>query len=237
MATRKKFIQVEVPLINEVIEVLGTPETLHKKSIKLDLSRKLKGKNLEITFKIFNQDNELAAFPKKMLISRSYISRAVRKGTSYVEDSLKIKAKDIRLTIKPLLVTRKKVSRVVRKNLRNTAKEFLIEYTKEKNYLDICEESLSGELQQKLLPKLKKVYPLSFCDIRILETKELEKADLGKPKQKPKEETEKPVEKDKEKKEPKPEKEKPEKKEIKKKTKEPKTKTPTKTKKEPKPKK
>ena len=31
-----------------------------------------------------------------------------------------------------------------------------------------------------MLPKLKKVYPLSFCDIRIFETKEIEKIDLSK---------------------------------------------------------
>ena len=31
-----------------------------------------------------------------------------------------------------------------------------------------------------MLPKLKKVYPLSFCDIRVFETKELEKIDMEK---------------------------------------------------------
>jgi len=31
-----------------------------------------------------------------------------------------------------------------------------------------------------LLPKLKKVYPLSFCDIRVFETKELQKIDIEK---------------------------------------------------------
>jgi len=64
--------------------------------------------------------------------------------------------------------------------LRNTAKEFLLEYTKEKEYLEICNEIFDGTLQKILLPKLKKIYPLSFCDIRVFETRELEKIDLGK---------------------------------------------------------
>jgi len=180
MAIRKKFIDVEIPMINESVSVLGTPESLHKKTIKLDMSRKLRGKNLEITFEIFNQDNQLKAFPKKMIIMKAYIRRATRKGTSYVEESFETKCADIRARVKPLLITRKKVSRVVRKNLRNTTKEWLINYAKEKNYIFICEEILSGELQRALLPKLKKIYPLAFCDIRIFETRELEKADFGK---------------------------------------------------------
>jgi ribosomal protein S3AE len=176
MAIKKKFIDVEIPAIETTIGVLGTPEELDKKTIKLDLSRKMKGKGIEIVFKIQNNDGKLIAFPKKIQLIKSYIQRMMRKRTSYVEDSFITSCKDIRIIIKPLLITRKKVSRAVRRNLRNTAKEFLIKYLSEKNYLEICDEILAGELQRTLLPKLKKVYPLSFSDIRIFETKELEKA-------------------------------------------------------------
>jgi phage-related protein len=51
---------------------------------------------------------------------------------------------------------------------------------KEKEYLEIYNEILDGTIQKAMLPKLKKVYPLSFSDIRIFETKELEKIDLEK---------------------------------------------------------
>ena len=178
MAVRKKFIDVEIPSIESTVGVLGTPEELDKKTIKLDLSRKMRGRGLEVIFKIKNSDGKLIAFPKKIELMKSYIQRMMRKRTNYVEDSFTTPCKDARAIIKPFLITRKKVSRAVRKNLRNTAKEFLIKYLEDKNYLDVCDEILAGELQKTMLPKLKKVYPMSFSDIRVFETKELEKAEL-----------------------------------------------------------
>ena len=104
----------------------------------------------------------------------------MRKRVDYVEDSFTARCADIKATVKPLLITRKRVSRAVRRNLRNTTKEFLLEYLKEKDYNDICNELIDGILQKAMLPKLKKVYPLSFCDIRIFETKEIGKIDIKK---------------------------------------------------------
>ncbi len=180
MAERKKYIEVKVPFLDSTIRVLGTPEDLDNRTIKLDLTRQLRGKGLTIRLRIFNMDGKLIAVPNNMELVKSYIRRMMRKRADYVEDSFRARCSDIRVTIKPFLITRKKVSRAVRRNLRNTAKEFLLEYTKEKEYLEICNEIFDGTLQKILLPKLKKIYPLSFCDIRVFETRELEKIDLGK---------------------------------------------------------
>ena len=180
MAERKKYIDVQVPIVGETLRVLGTPENLNNKTIKLDLTRQLRGKGITIKLRIFNQEKKLVAIPNKIELTKSYIRRMMRKRTDYVEDSFQAKCADIRVTIKPFLITRKKVSRVVRKNLRNTTKEFLLEYTKEKNYIEICNEIINGTLQKTILPKLKKIYPLSFSDIRIFETKELEKINIEK---------------------------------------------------------
>lgn len=180
MAEKKKYIEVETPFLNSTMRVLGTPETLHDKTIKLDLTRKLRGKGLTIKFRIFNQEGKLVAIPNTMELVTSYIRRMMRKRTDYVEDSFQARCSDIRVTIKPLLITRKKVSRAVRKNLRNTARELILEHTKERDYMTMCNEILDGTLQKAILPRLKKVYPLSFCDIRIFETKELQKIDLEK---------------------------------------------------------
>ncbi len=180
MAERKKYIDVKIPFLESTMRVLGTPDDLNNKTIKLDLTRQLRGKGLTIRFRIFNIDKKLIAIPNDMELVKSYIRRMMRKKSDYVEDSFQARCSDIRVKIKPLLITRKKVSRAVRKNLRNTTKEFLIEYVKDKEYLEVCNEIFNGTLQKTLLPKLKKVYPLSFCDIRVFETKELEKIDLEK---------------------------------------------------------
>ena len=178
MATRKKFIDVELPIVREILPVLGEPEALHKKTIKLDLSRKLKGRGLEVTFLILNKDKKLVGYPKDLVLMRSYIQRMMRPRVNYVEDSIAISCKDISARIKPFLITRKKVSRAIRNSLRKTAREFLIEYVKDKTYMELAQEVIFGNIQKEMYPKLKKVYPLSLCEIRILETSEIEKADF-----------------------------------------------------------
>jgi ribosomal protein S3AE len=180
MAERKKYIEVQVPFLNESLRILGTPEELHNKTIKLDLTRKLHGKGLTLKLRIFNQEGKLFAIPNNLHLATSYIRRMMRKRTNYVEDSFQAQCSDIKVTFKPHLITRKKVSRVVRKNLRNTSKKFIKDYTKERDYITVCQEIFDGTLQKTLLPKLKKVYPLSFCDIRVFETKELDKIDIAK---------------------------------------------------------
>ncbi len=175
MALRKKFQEVKVPILDETISVLGTSESLNKKTIKIDLSRKLRGKSLELILKIYNKE-KLIAFPKRLSLMKFYIRRMMRKHISCVEDSIQVKCKDIKAIIKPFLITRKKVSRAIRNHLRSELRQFLVDYAKEKDYLTICDEILNAELQKIILPKLKKIYPLSFCEIRVFETKELDKA-------------------------------------------------------------
>jgi len=178
MATRKKFIDVNLAMVNETLPVLGEPESLVGKTIKLDLSRKLKGRGLEVVFQILANGKELTGYPKNMTLMRSYITRMMRKRVNYVEDSFTSSCKDIPVTIKPFLITRKKVSRAIRNNLRRTTKEFILEYTKTKTYMELAEAILFGEMQKEMYPKLKKVYPLSLCEIRVLELKDVSKADL-----------------------------------------------------------
>ncbi len=179
MAEKKKFIDVEIPILHKSIRVLGTLKDLDGRTIKLDLARQMRGKGLIVTFHIFNFEEKLIAVPKKTELIKSYLARIIRKRTDIVEDSFLAHCSDIRATIKPFLITRKKVSKAVRRSLRNVSREFLLNYLKEKSYDEVCNEILEGSLQKNMLPKLKKVYPLAFCDIRIFETKDLMKIDLA----------------------------------------------------------
>jgi len=178
MALKKKFADIEIPILESAIQILSTDEKIAGRTIKLDLTRKLRGKSLEVVFKIYEKDKKFIAQPKILNLMKFYITRMMRKGSDYVEDSFKTNCKDIKVTIKPFLITRKKVSRAVRNNLRRTAKDYLINYLKDKNYLECCYELFTGDLQRSMLPKLKKIYPLSFCEIRVFETKELDNANF-----------------------------------------------------------
>ena len=98
----------------------------------------------------------------------------MRKGTNYVEDSFDTECKNSGLKIKPFLITRRKVSRAVRKALREKAREELIGYVKDKTSDELFEEVIRNQLQKPLSLKLKKIYPLALCEIRILEVKNKE---------------------------------------------------------------
>jgi len=167
---RKKFVEAEIPLINKKIQLVGnTIEDLKNKTIKLDLTRQLRGKSIEATLKINIEKDKAIAKPKKIVLLPYFIRRMIRKRTSYVEDSIITPTQESMVKIKPFLITRKKVSRVVRKTLRNLTKNWIEDYLAEKNDDELFEDILSNNLQKPLSLKLKKTYPLSLCEIRVLE--------------------------------------------------------------------
>ena len=166
---KKKFHDVEIPILNKKTQLYSfTPEELEGRRIVYDLTRMLRGKNalLDLNVKI---ENEIpTSYPVEFRILPTFIRRVIRKRTDYVEDSFKTKCKDAEIIIKPLLVTRRRVSRRVRKALREKAREEIINYVKDKNSEKIFEDILKNQLQKPLSLTLKKIYPLSLCEIRII---------------------------------------------------------------------
>ena len=179
---RKKFQDVEIPIINSKIELLGnSPEEVKDKTIKLDLTRQLKGKSVEITVKTNLVDKKLIANPIKINLLPYFIRRMIRKKISYVEDSFETPSQENLVLVKPFLITRKKVSRAVRKTLRNKTKNWLEDYISQKTNQELFSDILFNKLQKSLSLVLKKTYPLSLCEIRILEIKRpLEKNEIPK---------------------------------------------------------
>jgi len=172
ISKRRKFFEVEIPLTKSTAELIGNSiEDVKDKNIKLDLTRFLKGKGIEATLKVKIENNKAVASPIKIKLMPYFLRRIMRKRISYVEDSFQIPSQESLLIIKPFLITRKKVSRAVRKTLRNQCKNWFEDYIKEKKDSEIFNEVLSNKIQKPLSLKLKKTYPLSFCEIRVLEIK------------------------------------------------------------------
>lgn len=173
---RKKFFNVNIPLINKETQLLAySPEELNGRTIKYDLTRLMRGKSIILQVNVKVDGENITTTPKQIKLMPYYLSRMVRKGTNYVEDSFSTETKDVQIRIKPFLVTRRKVSRAVRKALREKAKEELITYVKSKTAEEIFQDVLRNSLQKQLSLKLKKIYPLSLCEIRVLKVeKELE---------------------------------------------------------------
>jgi len=166
---KKKFFDVKIPLIEKETQLQAyEPSELDRRFIKYDLTRILRGKSMIIKLLVKLKDDELITIPKEVKLMPSYLKRMVRKGTNYVEDSFSTKCADSQIRIKPFFVTRRKVPRAVRKALREKAKEELINYVKDKPSEEVFDDVLKNKLQKFLSLKLKKVYPLSLCEIRIL---------------------------------------------------------------------
>lgn len=167
---RKKFFDVDIPIVKTKIELVGeTIEQLNGRTIKLDLTRQLRGKSVEAVLKIKTEKNSATAYPIKMVLMPYFIRRMIRKRISYVEDSFTAPTQESLVQIKPFLITRKKVSRAVRKTLRNLTKNWLEDYFAERKDEEIFDDLLTNRLQKPLSLKLKKTYPLSLCEIRVLE--------------------------------------------------------------------
>src|SRR3989344_575846 len=166
---RKKFFDVDIPLIRKQTQLYAFDiNELEGRDIKYDLTRILKGKNILLRLKVSVEKDNAIAVPMEINLLSSLLQRVVRKGTDYVEDSFSAECKDARLRIKPLLVTRARVSRQIKKALREKAKEELMKAIKSEDSEKVFEDVLRGKIQKEISLKLKKIYPLSFCEIRIL---------------------------------------------------------------------
>jgi len=170
---KKRFFNIELPLIRKTTQLRAYEiKDLDNKNIKYDLTRIFKGKSMLMTFKTKLEGDEIYTKPKELRLMPYYLRRMVRRGTNYVEDSFSTEAIDAKVRIKPFLVTRRKVSRAVRKTLRNKAKEELVSWAKEKSAEELFEDILKNKIQKELSLKLKKIYPLSSCEIRVLKVEE-----------------------------------------------------------------
>ncbi len=169
---KKKFFEISLPLIDGKFESLSNSvDELNNKTVKIDMTRYLKGKNVELIFSIKASEGKAIGYPKSLMLMSSFIKHMLHTGIDYVEDSIIAETKDSEVIIKPFLITRKKVSRAVRRTLRNSARNWLVDYLKTKTDDEVFNDILSNQLQKPLSLKLKKIYPLAICEIRIFKIK------------------------------------------------------------------
>jgi ribosomal protein S3AE len=166
---KKRFFDVEIPLIGKKTQLQAYEiKELHNKFLKYDLTRFLRGKSMIMRFKVIADEKEATAKPNQSRIMPYYLKRMVRKGTSYVEDSFSLECADAVLRVKPFMITRKKVSRAVKKALREKARQEIIDYVKNERVSELFDDLLKNKIQKTLSLKLKKIYPLALFELRIL---------------------------------------------------------------------
>lgn len=169
MALKKKYFDVKLEVLNSSIPLFAyTVESLDKKIIKFDLTKILKGKNCEARFIVHLKDKELFAEIFEFSIYPSFIRKMIGHNISIIEDSFSCQCKDVKLRIKPFLITRKRVHRVVRTELRNKTKEFICKSAENLSKEEFFQYTISGTIQKDLSKTLKKIYPLAVSELRVV---------------------------------------------------------------------
>lgn len=167
---KKSFFEVSSGATGAKISLYAaSAQELDGKIVRLDLTRSLRGKSLELKLKVKAEGDKLTGEPVSLELAGSYIRRMMRKGADYVEDSFIAECKDAKAVVKPFMIARHKVSRNVRKALRNAAKEYLLSHLKNRTTKEISTEITTNKLQKELSLRLKKIYPLALCEIRVFE--------------------------------------------------------------------
>lgn len=167
---KKSFYELEAPITATKIQLYaGEKEELVGKTIVLDLTRNLRGKSLLLTLKVKMDGDKLTGEPVKIVLAGSYVRKIMRKGCDYVEDSFLTVCKDKQIIIKPFLITKNRVSRVVSKILRNTAHKILENYVKTRTAQEVFVDITSNKIQKELSTKLRKIYPLVVNEVRWFE--------------------------------------------------------------------
>ena len=167
---KKTFFDVKSSLVSSKISLYGaTKEEMIGKTVNLDLTRILRGKNLEFKMKVKLEGDSLVGEPVSLNLAGAFIRRMMRKGSDYVEDSFVTSCKDGNVIIKPFLITRNKVSRTVRNLLRVNTRKYLEGYLKARTTKEVFSDIMSNKIQKELSFKLKKIYPLALCEIRVFE--------------------------------------------------------------------
>lgn len=102
-------------------------------------------------------------------ISKSTLRKFVRKERDKAEDSFETEIKDgKKIRIKPVMVTKAKVSNSVLTSLRNTSKKAIKEAVEKKDFDTIIKEIVSRKMQKDLEKALRKIYPLAVCEIKSI---------------------------------------------------------------------
>lgn len=181
---KKKFFEVKSDLTNAKISLYGSEfEEFDGKTVKVDLTRSLRGKGYELKLKLKADEKGVGSEPISLTLVGSYVRRVLGKGVDYAEDSFKTECKDAIVRIKPFMVTRNRVSKSVLKALRIASRKELENYLRTRTSGEIFSELMSNKLQKQLSLKLRKIYPLALCEIRVFSiegVKEAEKMDENK---------------------------------------------------------
>ncbi len=103
----------------------------------------------------------------------SYLRSIARRRKSIIHDSFVVKTKDGKtVRIKPILITLRKVSAIVKRNLRKALVEEVKKKAEGMNYYDLMKDIFNGNFTKALAADINKINPITHLIIKKVELEE-----------------------------------------------------------------
>jgi len=161
---------------NKVIgeTLAGEPKELVGRNVNINLMNllddyKKQGVNIKFKVEAINDDNGVCKLVGYEIL-KSHSRRMVRKGTDKMDDSFVAESKDgVKFRIKPVVVTRHRVSVATISDIRKKCRNFISEKIKEMDCQSVFDSVIQSKIQKDLRHDLLKLCPVGACDIRSLE--------------------------------------------------------------------
>ena len=175
---KKHWIKIVAPsefgskVIGETI--CGEAKNVIGRTLKINvfsITGDLKKQNTHLAFVIKDvKDNQASTELYRYYVSLSHLKRMVRKAKNKIDDSFVVDTKDnIKIVVKPVMLTKQKTSRSVLTALRKKSREIINNYSKVNSFNDFVRDVISNKVQVITKRELKQVYPLSLYEIKSVE--------------------------------------------------------------------
>jgi ribosomal protein S3AE len=152
---------------------LEEPELAVGKTIKINLMQvtgEIKAQNVNSKYEIVEfRENVLRTKITDYTYLNSSLKRLVRRRMTKVDDSLVIMTKDdVKVRIKPLVLTRGKVSKSLESAFRAAVRKLVIEAVGKKTYEELFADVIKNRLQIEIKNSIMKLSPIKTVIIRVL---------------------------------------------------------------------
>ncbi|MBN1385825.1 hypothetical protein JW968_02480 [Candidatus Woesearchaeota archaeon] len=174
---KKRWFHIKAPKLFNEQEVGETPgetaEELVGRRIKVNLmhlTRDIKKQNYRITFEITkgSGDSLFTNFYGFEIIPAA-VRKLIRRSRTRIDDSVVVKTNDnVKVAVKPLLVTRQLVNNSLKSELIKSCRKLLSEYASQVSYHQFAHDVAFFKVQKTMRDSLSKLYPLRNAEIRLM---------------------------------------------------------------------
>lgn len=182
-AKKKKWVKIVSPkflgerelgetYLEEVSSAMGKTVSINLMKVTGDI----KTQNCTVKFVVYETKDGLL---RTKIVSYTYlpssIKRMVRRRMNRVDDSIVVRTKDnVRIRIKPMLLTHGKASKSIEYALRAGMKQELISRIKKMNYEELFSSVIKNNIQMDIKSKLNTTHPIRMILIRALQLEKRE---------------------------------------------------------------